>query len=88
MLFIELCSDNDPFEITPKQFHIEGHGSKTFECMFRPKTISNVFAAELEAIVYFDPDLTSSTYCHVNSKKLPDYIAPTNISITATGAHV
>lgn len=77
-------SSNNPFSINPTQFYIESHQTKSFECIFQPKIISNIHFAELEATIHFDPNRPASDVI-TNFEILPKYVAPMSISITATG---
>lgn len=84
---VSLCADHgsdNPFTIKPSRFHIDGHKTTTFECTFRPNFISNIYHAEFEATVHFDPDRPSSD-CYASFETLPPYAVPMNVSVTATG---
>lgn len=78
-----LIGPNNPFTIKPKQFYIDGYETKTLECIFQPKTISNVYLSDIEATVHFGSD--RSFLNHTTTEIFPEFIAPMNILITTTG---
>lgn len=86
---VESGDGNGSFAIDPVWCDICSCQSTTFRCTFRPKTVSNVYFAEFEAIVSFDPDQfgpqRSDHYHPTAADVLPKCVAPMNVSLTATG---
>lgn len=71
------------FSIKPQQFYIESQETKTLECIFQPKTVSNILLVELEATIHFKLD--QSPLNNTTIEILPKYVAPMNLSIKAMG---
>lgn len=78
--------DGYTFTINPQQFQINGHETITLECIFRPKTVSNIYFAELEAtILHFGaPDRSHANFEGISPRPVV-YVVPLNITLTATG---
>lgn len=86
ILRIESSGGNNSFMINPKQFDICSREMKTFKCTFWPKAISNIYFAEFEATIHFDPEQPSLPLNYnATFKILPKCVVPMNISLTATG---
>ncbi|VVC36257.1 Immunoglobulin-like fold [Cinara cedri] len=74
-----------PFTMDPKRVWVGAGSTKTLQCIFRPKTVSNVYFAEFESTFHFGPDRSASI--DENNDEIPNtYVAtPMNISIIAMG---
>lgn len=87
MILLGVDCGNNPFTINLKRFYIKSHETKKMKCTFRPKIISNIYFAEFEATVHFSSNLSPPQALDHNATFiiLPNYVAPMNISIRATG---